>query len=864
MAVRTGEELLDERAEPRAIGDDVAPTTGAKRRKFAAFAALAFVIAIGLALCAALGWSSNGAATFTAAGQLVSNQVADSASSPVDRAELWSAAAGLDAMPAVVAQDRSRLFAEHSITIADSDSEQSFDDFEAAATRSIEDLNQAVEDAWAAQVAREQADLEALGDEAKNRSVAANERYSEALVQAVSDSPDSGSPEFVSTLAASFDQTMYEFSAEILSAAAATNTLARVDRDVTAITFASPPQFVISAFTTTYAPRPSIGPWLAVLALMAGLLALVFAVWSIRKSAVRRIGLVVLFCVILGGIVLTVMSGLRIQREAEAITAAADRIEAQLDDTLDVDALRNDLGELKDSVDALRSSATKPWVKPARFLPTVGEEYASSLDLLYEVEPVVDAALELLAEVDVSVSGLQSNSMTQPEAIGRLRGPTTSLRTNVHTLANYVPGPLPAELSQRWASVQQRIDDNVAGLDRLEAVLAILASVQSGERWLLVGGNTAEQKAGYGGFLRVGLMDATDDGEIRIGKLRGIGPEGNSDFWPEPNADEVPMSAEEEYHMGLFNPNDRWAKLSFDPYFRHAARMAAAMWESIGQEPVEGVLYLDPIALASFLEATGPIDYDGESIDGDRLTDIMFESQYEQSDRAARQNQAEQIMRASAANLFDLNPSSGSELATIASVFDQAASERHLIAWHRSAATQSLIEQGELAGNHTAPSFFPWMYTSAGKFDAYLDVDSSLDIACESGVAEVTVTTEYAVQLAGPLESVSFNQQADWDLSEPTYIAIAGVKFPQAARLIEAPNLDSVGSYGRLVDSDIHTGMLKIENGSTYTQTMRFELPAPSTVTFDASGRVGPTSWEIEGERWDGRQSRDVEVCGAG
>lgn len=834
-----------------------------RRPKTRAPAWVACLIAVALAVAAGLVWEDHGPVTYLATGTLTSSQEPATASSSVDRAEVWSASTAIDASGQIEALNRNRLFDEHSITITEEASPKAITNFAVDAQQQIDELNDVVAEVWASAVAAESSYLERLQQESDDIVATTIETYGEALVEAISQSPSSGTPAYVRTLAATFDKTAYEFATEAVQAISAQKTQGLVERERAALEAAQPPQFVYSSVASTWAPRPTLGPWLRIAAIAFGLLAAVLFVLAIARRLVRRSILGALLALALAVVGLVAWSGLTIRDEVDTITATADRIQNQLGGSVDLDAFATDLDQLSKSAATLRSAATRPWVEPARFLPSVGQQYESTLELLDEVDPAIEAARDLLAAADDSSAGLRSGSMSQAEAIAGLRSPATSLREQVGALTEYSPGPLPEDVERRWSELQEKAAESIGSLDRLEAALAIITSVQSGDRWLLVGGNTAEQKAGFGGFLQFGLMDATADGEIRIGEFRGTGSQGVEGHWPDPNPDDVPLTSEEEFHMGNFNPNDRWAKLGFDPYFNQVARMASVMWESIGQDPVAGVLYVDPIALALLLDETGPIDFDGEPITGDRLLEFMFEGQYAEfgSDRTLRQEEAELLMRASAVSLFDLKSSSTAELATIARVFDAAASERHVAAWHRSPEVQSLIERGGLSGMHGSDSFFAWMHTSVGKFDAYLDATNVLDIECGSGSATLTVTTQYQVELGGPLDKIGFNSQADWDFAEPTYVAVAGVKFPQPARQVDVPDFDGVVSRGRMRDSDVHTGMIKIDDGTTYEHVMRFEVPAPSTITIDASGRLGPSSWEAGDDQWDGRAAHDVAIC---
>ena len=86
-----------------------------------------------------------------------------------------------------------------------------------------------------------------------------------------------------------------------------------------------------------------------------------------------------------------------------------------------------------------------------------------------------------------------------------------------------------------------------------------------------------------------------------------------------------------------------WRNLSASPRFPPNAELAADMWEALEGETVDGVIVLDPVALAAVMAATGPIEVDGRRIDdGGVVRELLFD-QYWEDDVDVRRDRLEDV-----------------------------------------------------------------------------------------------------------------------------------------------------------------------------------------------------------------------------
>ena len=81
---------------------------------------------------------------------------------------------------------------------------------------------------------------------------------------------------------------------------------------------------------------------------------------------------------------------------------------------------------------------------------------------------------------------------------------------------------------------------------------------------------------------------------------------------------------------GGFEPADYPQDLTFSPDFPSDAEALAQIYEQSGGQPVDGVIKIDPVALAALLRFTGPIQVPGidEPLTSENAADILMRSQY--------------------------------------------------------------------------------------------------------------------------------------------------------------------------------------------------------------------------------------------
>ena len=97
---------------------------------------------------------------------------------------------------------------------------------------------------------------------------------------------------------------------------------------------------------------------------------------------------------------------------------------------------------------------------------------------------------------------------------------------------------------------------------------------------------------------------------LRAGEPRLDGPDDYLDMW------------------GQYSPEVFFQDITFSPDFPDVASVATQLYEQAGGPSLDGVIALDPIALAALTEFTGPIELNGERFGPNQLADHLLNGQY--------------------------------------------------------------------------------------------------------------------------------------------------------------------------------------------------------------------------------------------
>ncbi|MHB9863784.1 DUF4012 domain-containing protein [Streptomyces sp. YIM S03343] len=393
---------------------------------------------------------------------------------------------------------------------------------------------------------------------------------------------------------------------------------------------------------------------------------------------------------------------------------------------------------------------TGPAWYSAALLPWLGDPARTVRGAAYAAERLTGDVLTPLAQVLPRTAqdgrGGMSEALTAlgkhaPDIVAadRVAG---EVRADVHGLPR--SGWLPAADRARAVLVRQ--------LDRLAPVMSdasvsarVLPSMlgSHGERRYFVAFQNIAEARGTGGVPGAFAVLRADRGKLSFERF------GNNTEMATAKAD-VDLGTDFTARYGIAEPTRVWANSGMSPHFPYAARIWASAWQEHTGERVDGVIAVDPAALARFLAVTGPArTTDGTELTAADAVDLTERASYAMYDDVARRKAFfVDAARAAAVRLMAATEDSrllpGLLVAT-----DGAQRDGRLKVWSTHTAEQRLIGTRPWAGMlpDTPGPFAGLVVNNAAgsKLDYYLDRGLTWRAdGCSGGTHRVTATVSLA------------------------------------------------------------------------------------------------------------------------
>jgi hypothetical protein len=276
----------------------------------------------------------------------------------------------------------------------------------------------------------------------------------------------------------------------------------------------------------------------------------------------------------------------------------------------------------------------------------------------------------------------------------------------------------------------------VATADAFDLLPGMLGG--SGARtYLLVIQNPAELRATGGLPGSLALLHA-DHGRLRMGWQ---GSPGDLGRFTEPV---VPLARDAVRQYGP-TPATDLRDANFNPDFPQFARIAKAMVEQRRGVRVDGVVSVDPLALAEMMRGTGPVDVgNGVVLDAANVVPALLNQTYQAFDTQLQQND---FFETVARRVFDAVMAGRGNQQLAVRGLGEAAGEHRIQVWSGHADEQSVLDgtavAGALVGRSTTPHVGVYLNdTGAAKMGYYLQYRSTAAaVDCRQGGAQDLRTT---------------------------------------------------------------------------------------------------------------------------
>ena len=481
------------------------------------------------------------------------------------------------------------------------------------------------------------------------------------------------------------------------------------------------------------------------------------------------------------------------------------------------------------------SRLESPWAKPVAVLPGAAQN-ARALATAARVGQALASAGADAVGARTSAHLHVSGGAVNVDALERLRDPAAraeaSLRAG-HARLDHVRSPLLLPIvDHNLRTLLDRIDRADHQAITLETALAVLPGLMGSpapRRYFLAIQNPAEARA-TGGIIGNFALVTVTNGHIAL-TTQGRDDQLNSAGNPPARALDGPADYLARY--GRFEPAQTWQNVTLSPDFPSVGHVIEQLYPQSGGVPVDGVISVDPAALAGVLQLIGPVSVPlwPVPLSGSNVTPILLHDQYLLPQTARLQFMTDVVQA-----VFDrLKVVELTDPKAISTVFSGLFREKHVLLYSALAPEEDEFAQlGAAGAMSAAPDDFLATVTqnsSGNKIDWYLRRSVRDDVHFDPATGSVHATVTITLQNTAPSDGV------------PDYV-IGGVG-PQATRRGENRTWVSVYTPFQLDGATFDAQPIGLEHQvelrrNVFSTFVVLEPGSTSTFVVNLSGRALP------------------------
>lgn len=425
----------------------------------------------------------------------------------------------------------------------------------------------------------------------------------------------------------------------------------------------------------------------------------------------------------------------------------------------------------------------------------------------------------------------------------------------------WLVAPLSDELGKFNRAVAKARSTTDLAVTAVKEAPALLGA--DGVRHYFIAFMSPAETRGLGGFIGAYGELTADNGKVRLTRNGRATELSNG---PDPK---LHLIAPTSYvaHYGSFNPQDYFEDLTYAPDLPTVAQVVDSLYPQVGGDQLDGVLVLDPNALASLLQFTGPLTLPGldEPLTSANAAEVLLRQQYQLN--VSNPERHDLLQDALKVGFDKLTTGSLPSPEELSNVLDPEVRQGRLLFYSNHPSDQVLLDQLHLLGYFPNPGGGDLLATTLAnggndKIDAYVNETTSDDVSYDPATGHVTSTV-----------SISLQNTASRNL--PPYVigSFAGSGLPPGTSLMWLNLYTPLRVTGATVDGapfsfaepigedgvSAYGGYVKIPSGSTvtlkvsldghvqpgprYKMTLRLQpLATPQTVRVTAGGSTWTAS----------------------
>jgi hypothetical protein len=460
------------------------------------------------------------------------------------------------------------------------------------------------------------------------------------------------------------------------------------------------------------------------------------------RSALGRIFLFALVVVVLDMVGAVVVGTIEVRRAAGSLDDAATALRKD-----DVAAASELVARATASASSARELTGHPGFRLLHAMPFTDRD-ADAFESLVTVSErgatAADRVVSALTDIGASGAGIidaiYADGTIDLEALGRLADATAAAASEIEIARSALDGqdarlgPLARALDRAEGRLRSVAAATGRGL-KVARVLPGMLGADEGRSYLLAFQSPSEARGG-GGLIGVyGLLSAVQ-GRIsldHVGPIEELGPRVHP-----------PVSAPPDFAQ-LYGPLSAlrdWRQANQSPNFPATSSVLLKMYERTGNQPLDGVIALDPIALGELTRATGPLTAEGwgKTITHNNARRVLLFQIYKHFvDRERVQNA---YLRGLVEGLWNKVDGGDLDAAGLVEAMNTSSARQHLKVYSSHPDEQALLtELGVAADPSDIEEPMQLVYNnnnSGNKLDFFLRRHQSVDVSLfENGGAEV-------------------------------------------------------------------------------------------------------------------------------
>ncbi|HEX6423409.1 MAG TPA: DUF4012 domain-containing protein [Acidimicrobiales bacterium] len=290
-------------------------------------------------------------------------------------------------------------------------------------------------------------------------------------------------------------------------------------------------------------------------------------------------------------------------------------------------------GEAGEAFAAVDRSLGSWWAESAEVVPVLGHNARAIQAMSATASELAQQGERAAADADVDRLTVESGWLDL-ERVRSLESPLVDVAATLEVAAarmgavdtTWLATPVAEGVSRVRSEATDALPDARLAAEATRVVPTIFGG--DGETRWFVAFVTPVEARGRSGFIGNYAELTAVDGDVEMTRFGRVG-ELEAGGTPGP---ERTLSGPDDYlaRWSRYSPASVWRNVTMSPDFPSIGQVVTELYPQSGGQPVDGVIAIDPTALAGLLEFTGPVEVPGvvEPLTSENAADFMFADQY--------------------------------------------------------------------------------------------------------------------------------------------------------------------------------------------------------------------------------------------